>query len=232
MKPLAREEKLTVRELPEETLVYDLERHKAHCLNRAASLVWKHCDGRCGPAALAAVLRQELHLLAGEADAAARLALEQLSRRNLLEEPVKPAAGKERLTRREALRKMAVAAAAALPVVMTLRSPSVAWAQGGGKTCITDLDCATLNPCQTGLCSGANPGPHTSFKQKGHCNTSNKPDGTPCFSLGGLARGVCKNGQCVSGSPTSGGGEGSPCTGSGQGTCNAGCLCLGGACSC
>jgi hypothetical protein len=43
--PQARTEGLTVRELAEETLVYDKERHKAHCLNRTAACVWKHCDG-------------------------------------------------------------------------------------------------------------------------------------------------------------------------------------------
>src|SRR5947209_8059270 len=105
MKPVARKDKLTVREMPDEMLVYDLERHKAHCLNRAATLVWKHCDGGHDAAALAAVLGRQLNLAAGAAGAAARLALEQLSRRNLLQEAVAPAKEDERLTRRAALRK-------------------------------------------------------------------------------------------------------------------------------
>ena len=46
MLPHARVNELIVRELPEETLVYDQKHDKAHCLNRAAALVWRHCDGQ------------------------------------------------------------------------------------------------------------------------------------------------------------------------------------------
>ena len=38
--PRARQDELVVEELQDETLVYDLERHKARCLNRTAALVW------------------------------------------------------------------------------------------------------------------------------------------------------------------------------------------------
>jgi hypothetical protein len=31
--------------LDDETLVYDLERNEAHCLNLTVALVWQHCDG-------------------------------------------------------------------------------------------------------------------------------------------------------------------------------------------
>ncbi len=43
--PRARTEALVMRQTGEELLVYDLERHRAHCLNRAAALVWSECDG-------------------------------------------------------------------------------------------------------------------------------------------------------------------------------------------
>ena len=39
--PRARQDELVVEELQDETLVYDLERHKARCLNRTAALVWR-----------------------------------------------------------------------------------------------------------------------------------------------------------------------------------------------
>ena len=54
--PEARREDIVVQELPDETLVYDLKRHKALCLNRAAGLVWKHCDGRTSVAEMAVLL--------------------------------------------------------------------------------------------------------------------------------------------------------------------------------
>jgi len=46
--PAARQEGLLVRELNDETLVYDLFNigHKAHCLNSTAALIWKYCDGQ------------------------------------------------------------------------------------------------------------------------------------------------------------------------------------------
>ncbi len=39
-RPRSRTEGLVVRQAGEELLVYDLERHRAHCLNRAAAIVW------------------------------------------------------------------------------------------------------------------------------------------------------------------------------------------------
>ena len=44
--PKARQDKLIVRELPNETLLYDHVSAKAHCLNQTAGLVRKHCDGQ------------------------------------------------------------------------------------------------------------------------------------------------------------------------------------------
>ena len=37
---------MLVREIGEETLVYDLARHEAHCLNAPAAFVYRQCDGR------------------------------------------------------------------------------------------------------------------------------------------------------------------------------------------
>ncbi len=39
--PHGRKDGLVVKELGNETLVYDLERDEAHCLNQTAALVWK-----------------------------------------------------------------------------------------------------------------------------------------------------------------------------------------------
>src|SRR6266446_1771724 len=45
-RPRLREDGLVVQELPEEVLVYDLARHKAHCLSPLAAAIWRACDGR------------------------------------------------------------------------------------------------------------------------------------------------------------------------------------------
>ena len=76
-----------MRELADEALVYDLESHRAICLNRAARSVWKHCDGRTNVAGLVRRLREEAE---GPADeSVVWLALEQLGRNNLLSERVR-----------------------------------------------------------------------------------------------------------------------------------------------
>jgi hypothetical protein len=51
--PRARKDGLIVQNLPDETLVYDLERDRAHCLNQTAAFVWQHCDGRSNAAEIA-----------------------------------------------------------------------------------------------------------------------------------------------------------------------------------
>jgi hypothetical protein len=207
MNPLARKDKLTTRELPDELLVYDLERHTMHCLNRTAALVWQHCDGQHDEAALAELLTRELQLAPHEAAAAARLALEQLSRRQLLQEQVAAAPAEERLTRRTALRRMAVAAAAAIPLVMTLRSPSVAWAAPIG--CNDTSQCPTP-ACQIVTCPPTTPQALSAArafnsaqlspviealafgKFKGVCVFNEAPDGTACGNGGTCINGFCK----------------------------------------
>ena len=61
MFPRARRDRLLIREMGEEIVVYDLERHRAHALSRSATLVWRLCDGQKSIAELAAALEHELH---------------------------------------------------------------------------------------------------------------------------------------------------------------------------
>jgi Coenzyme PQQ synthesis protein D (PqqD) len=128
MFPRARQDNLTVRELPEETLVYDKERHKAHCLNRTAALVWRHCDGATSLDELGRLLAAELGV--AEAVEVVGLALEQLQRRHLLAEAPLPLA--DRLSRRDALKKLALTAAA-LPLVMTIATKAAAQSMSDGE---------------------------------------------------------------------------------------------------
>src|SRR5262249_13807665 len=58
--PNARTEMLTTQELADEVLVYDMQRHRAHSLNRTAALVWRHCDGNTPVAEIAQRVQQEL----------------------------------------------------------------------------------------------------------------------------------------------------------------------------
>jgi hypothetical protein len=82
MLPEARRDNLIVQELEQETLVYDLECHRAHCLNATAALVWRHCDGRSSVAAISSLLCQQ-HGLAADTEMVWQ-ALGQLQRARLV----------------------------------------------------------------------------------------------------------------------------------------------------
>ena len=69
--PKAKTERLIVREIDSETLVYDRGRNAASCLNEFAARVWRECDGETSVAAIAAAL--------GEDERAVWLALLQLT---------------------------------------------------------------------------------------------------------------------------------------------------------
>jgi len=125
--PKARQEELLVQELHEEILIYDMERNEAHCLNRTAALVWRHCDGETTVAELAHLLEAELASPVGED--IVWLALEQLEQYHLLQEPVVQWEETGRTTRRKLL-KLGVAATV-LPLVTSITAPTAAMAQSG-----------------------------------------------------------------------------------------------------
>src|SRR5271170_4194107 len=78
--PKAKTERLIVREIDGETLVYDRGRAAASCLNGFAARVWRECDGETSVAAIAAAL--------GEDERAVWLALRQLTKAQLLTEAI------------------------------------------------------------------------------------------------------------------------------------------------
>jgi len=140
--PRARETRLVVETLADETLVYDLERHRAHCLNRAATLVWHACDGHSRVAATAARLERELGSSHGLS--LLDIALEELSRARLLDEPDARRGPRERYSRRAVIRALGLAGAASImvPVVESIVAPIPAEA----ASCLTTAECAALAP--------------------------------------------------------------------------------------
>lgn len=155
-RPKARATGLVVRELPEEVLVYDLERHRAVCLNRTAAFVWKRCDGRTSVRALGRMLAEELRVSMREE--LVWLALEQLGRDRLLEERIERPAGLPRMSRRELMRGLGIAAAASLPLVTSILAPTSAQAvscKGSGEPCVAGAECCS-GQCGTvtaGVCT-------------------------------------------------------------------------------
>ncbi|MBS1807098.1 MAG: PqqD family protein [Acidobacteria bacterium] len=179
--PQARTNNLVTQEMPDEILVYDLKNHKAHCLNQTAAAVWKYCDGKTSVTEIAALIKQDINQTIDETSV--WQAIERLSNVNLLETRVTPPAGIPRLGRREALRRLGLGSAIAVPVVMTILAPTVLAGctfanQPNGDPCCTDGQCSSTC-CAVGTCATA----------------GNITAGNPC-----TAPCVCQSGTC-SGSP-------------------------------
>ena len=67
--PKAKTAHLIVREIDDETLVYDMGRHAATCLNEFAAKVWRRCDGTTSVADIVDARRGRARRLAGAASA-------------------------------------------------------------------------------------------------------------------------------------------------------------------
>jgi len=154
MLPLRREKNVLVRELPDELLVYDLERFQAHCLNAVAALVWRACDGNTTIEELTRRVRDTF--AATEADQLVLLALRELDQAQLLSAPSTLPTDPARYGRRDLLRKLG-AAAALVPAVMTILAPAASAA--GSDTCTGSAGHCSHQHCPNGLICVNAPGP-------------------------------------------------------------------------
>lgn len=157
---------LLVEKLASELVIYDPVRHRGHCLNRTARLVWKSCDGRNDVARLTSILQKELQSPITEEVVWA--ALGQLSKASLLEERVVTPA---QFSRRE----LASAAAGILAIVVSLGVPTPAMA----ATCFPNNDprpCTSDSQCCNQCCKKDNTG--------GECHC--KPGGGACGCFAAL----------------------------------------------
>ena len=146
--PAARQDDLVVEGFLDEVLVYDLQRNRAHCLNRTAALVWQNCDGRTTVAELAGVLASELEIPANEA--MVWMALNRLSKARLLREPVIPPGTPPTYSRRAVMQTLGSVAkiSLVLPVVHSIVTPFAAQAQTclAQNACVGQLDCTPCRP--------------------------------------------------------------------------------------
>lgn len=147
--PRARTEGLVIQELPDEVLVYDRDRDKAHCLNQTAALVWKYCDGKTTVTNIAK--RLELDLKTEHVDEkVVWYALDQLSKDHLLEENMVPPAILAGMSRREMVRVLGLAAVVAIPLVTSIVAPTPAQA----STCLpSNASCTAGAQCCSGTCT-------------------------------------------------------------------------------
>src|SRR5689334_12233051 len=106
--PSARRQGIVIKQLDTEILVYDTERNQAHCLNKAAALVWEHCDGN-------RTISDFCNLLDGENATTNKeqivwIALTELEKAGLLNKPIAKPPSIKGLTRRQLIKAAGVAA--------------------------------------------------------------------------------------------------------------------------
>ena len=189
-KPLARTADLVTKEVADEVLVYDLKTHQAHCLNQTAALVWKYCDGATSVVEMTALMKRDFNPAIDEA--AVWHAIERLGKVSLLETKLVSPAGIPRLGRRDAMRRLGLGSAIAVPVVMSILAPTVLAgctfgnAQPVGQPCCTNANC-------TSNCCAKDTSASTDFT----CQpTTGSPANSPCTAACQCTSSSCTTGKC------------------------------------
>jgi hypothetical protein len=152
--PKARTAKLVVQKFNDELLVYDRQRHEAHCLNQTAALIWKQCDGRTSVAEISRRLKEDSGAETNIDEQIVWYGLEQLERDNLLEPgldaSLRVLPTVSGLNRRQMMRALGLTAAIALPLVTSMVAPTAAQA----ATCTpANGVCTASAQCCSGICN-------------------------------------------------------------------------------
>jgi Coenzyme PQQ synthesis protein D (PqqD) len=152
--PKAKTERLIVREIDGETLVYDRGRDMVSCLNEFAAKVWRECDGETSVAEIAAAL--------GEDERAVWLALHQLTKAQLLTETIAfPPDMSAAKSRREIGGRLGLGAAALVASIVAPMPAQAASAGFPGGACRPNFPF-----CNPGLVCVLNP---PTFNPPFHC---------------------------------------------------------------
>jgi len=146
IKPRARSERLVTRTVGDELLVYDLDRHKAYCLNRVATQVFRHSDGQSTITEMVARIRSAVGMPID--DQAIRLGLMRLDAAHLLVDGSVDRT--HRTSRREVLRTLGKTAAVVVPVVTALTVPTPAQAASFFVCAGCPTTACLVQPCSPG----------------------------------------------------------------------------------
>lgn len=152
--PQVRHENIVVKDLENEVLIYDLDKHKAYTLNETSAIVWNLCDGKTSVAQMAKQLSEKLKTPVGEE--VVWLALDSFKKDNLLADSENIEIEYNGLSRRQVIRQVGLASMIALPVVSSLIAPSAAHATSGAGTQANGTTCT--NPgggasCASSICT-------------------------------------------------------------------------------
>jgi hypothetical protein len=139
--------------MPDELLIYDLVRNKAHCLNQTAAMVWKRCDGKTSVKQMVRLLEKKTECPVDEA--VVLMAFDQLGKAYLLEGPARKWPGASGISRREVIRRIGIAASVSLPIVTSIVAPKAAAAincRAAGQSCTSSAQCCS-GVCNASVCA-------------------------------------------------------------------------------
>ena len=140
----ARREGFLVEEVGREVLAYDLKRHRVHCLNETAALIWTLCTGRRSVEQIAVSL--DIALDHASRETLVRDAIAQFKRQGLVD-GVDSAVST--MSRRDLMRKIGIGALAAgviLPIVTSIMAPAPVYAascRSNGTGCTFSSQCCS-----------------------------------------------------------------------------------------
>lgn len=137
-KPIGLRNNILVQELEKELLLYDLSRDKVFCLNETSSLIWNLCDGENS----IEDIRQKisLRLRTNISEEIIWLALDKLKTEQLLSNHGEIVIDFNNLSRREVIKRAGLSTMVALPLVLSIISPSAVNAA-------SQVVCETLTGC-------------------------------------------------------------------------------------
>jgi len=114
-------DRIIVREIDSETLLYDERTHKAWCLNVSSACIWRLCDGNHTVKQIAETASEELGDSISED--IVLVALAELREKELVEE-MSPVVLPDVISRRRMISRAGLAAAALLPVIAAITAPT------------------------------------------------------------------------------------------------------------
>lgn len=123
---------IVVVELDGEFLVYDKKSNKAFNLNTTSALIWELCDGEHSLSEISRSVGEKLDATVD--DGLVWLALDQLKQADLLEHEIAVPDSLAGLSRRQAIRKVGLAAVVTLPFISSLVAPTAMHAQSGPRS--------------------------------------------------------------------------------------------------
>lgn len=154
-KPKARTSNILEQDLLDEIIIYDSNTDKAFCFNKTLYLVWKSADGTKTITELANILSEKLNTPPNED--LVWLAIDELRKGNLMAADDVTLPRFSPTSRREAIRKIGITTALAIPILTSIVAPDPARAASPGacvpysSLCVFGVSQCCPDPEQPGI---------------------------------------------------------------------------------